>query len=289
MPSKYTLLAAVAAIVALPNAASARDGLPYIGIEGGVMKPDNLKLDYRLGSVAVDNGIVLEHETGFDADFILGYDFGFLRAEGELGWKRAGIEDVAVSPAVFATTARPAVDGRTRVFSAMANLLLDFGSDDGLQVYGGGGVGAARIDVDSSITGPGAPVGAGINGEDRSLAWQLIAGVRVPLGYNADLGLKYRFFNSKLKLNDANNGAAINDERVDGRFRSHSLLASLIFNLGARPVPIEPVQPAPPPPPPPPPPPATQTCPDGSVILATDPCPLPPPPPPAPEPAPVRG
>lgn len=33
--------------------------------------------------------------------------------------------------------------------------------------------------------------------------------------------------------------------------------------------------------PPPPPPPATQTCPDGSVILATSVCPAPPPPPPA--------
>ena len=42
-------------------------------------------------------------------------------------------------------------------------------------------------------------------------------------------------------------------------------------------------------PPPPPPPPATQTCPDGSVILATDACPAPPPPPPPPPPAPERG
>jgi iron complex outermembrane receptor protein len=43
------------------------------------------------------------------------------------------------------------------------------------------------------------------------------------------------------------------------------------------------------PPPPPPPPPATQTCPDGSVILATEACPVPPPPPPPPPPAPERG
>jgi TonB-dependent receptor len=52
--------------------------------------------------------------------------------------------------------------------------------------------------------------------------------------------------------------------------------------------------PTPPPPPamvapPPPPPPATQTCADGSVILATDVCPGPPPPPPAPTPEPERG
>jgi iron complex outermembrane receptor protein len=44
-----------------------------------------------------------------------------------------------------------------------------------------------------------------------------------------------------------------------------------------------------PPPPPPPAPPATQTCPDGSVILATETCPVPPPPPPPPPPAPERG
>ena len=49
---------------------------------------------------------------------------------------------------------------------------------------------------------------------------------------------------------------------------------------------------APPPvelPPPPPPPPATQTCADGSVILATETCPAAPSPPPPPPPAPERG
>ena len=49
----------------------------------------------------------------------------------------------------------------------------------------------------------------------------------------------------------------------------------------------EPVVEAPPPPPPAAP--ATQTCPDGSVILATDACPAPPPPPPPPAPEPERG
>jgi hypothetical protein len=54
--------------------------------------------------------------------------------------------------------------------------------------------------------------------------------------------------------------------------------------------PAPPVVEVPPPPPPPPPPPApTQTCPDGTVILATATCPAPPPPPPPPAPAPERG
>ena len=61
------------------------------------------------------------------------------------------------------------------------------------------------------------------------------------------------------------------------------------YKFGARAAPPPPPPPPAPPPPPPPAPPATQTCPDGSVILATAACPVPPPPPPPPAPAPERG
>ena len=66
------------------------------------------------------------------------------------------------------------------------------------------------------------------------------------------------------------------------------------FRLGAKFdfAPSEPMELAPPvmaPPPPPPAAPATQTCADGSVILATDACPTAPPPPPPPAPEPERG
>jgi iron complex outermembrane receptor protein len=70
---------------------------------------------------------------------------------------------------------------------------------------------------------------------------------------------------------------------------SNALFIGRYFRIGAR-VDLNP-RVAPPPvipavaPPPPPPAPATQTCPDGSVILATAVCPVPPPPPP---PAPVE-
>ncbi|MGZ2411258.1 iron complex outermembrane recepter protein [Sphingomonas sp. F9_3S_D5_B_2] len=64
-------------------------------------------------------------------------------------------------------------------------------------------------------------------------------------------------------------------------------IAGATFKFGAAPPPPPP--PPAPPPPPPPAAPATQTCADGSVILATDSCPLPPPPPPPPAPAPERG
>jgi opacity protein-like surface antigen len=284
--SKPVLLAA-ALLSLVPSAASARDGVPYIGFEGGAVKPEKIKLDYQLRALTVPNGITLKHKTGFDVDFIAGYDLGLVRAEAELGWKRAVLTGATVAPAIqFNNTGPLTVDGRTRAVSAMANLLLDFGKEDGLQVYAGGGAGLARVSLNNVISGPNVAAGRGVIGSDRSFAWQLIAGMRVPVSYNVDLGLKYRYFRTEFDLQDATNPAAI--ETVDGRFRSHSVLASLIFNLGRR------REVLPPPPvveaaPPPPAPPATQTCPDGTVILATDACPPPPPPPPPPPAAPERG
>ncbi len=75
---------------------------------------------------------------------------------------------------------------------------------------------------------------------------------------------------------------------------SDRLFIGRYFRIGAR-VDLDPAKKvaeyvAPPAPPPPPPEaPATQTCADGSVILATAACPAPPPPPPPPAPAPERG
>jgi outer membrane immunogenic protein len=84
--------------------------------------------------------------------------------------------------------------------------------------------------------------------------------------------------------------------KAEGRYANYKTNSSrltallglgVLFGPSAAPVEVAP-------PPPPPPPPATQTCPDGSVILATDVCPAPPAPPvyvppPPPEPAPERG
>ncbi|GAA4043127.1 hypothetical protein GCM10022281_25410 [Sphingomonas rosea] len=196
------------------------------------------------------------------------------------------------------------------VLSGMVNALLDLGGSNGVPAfYIGAGAGRARVKA--------------LGDRDSAWAYQGIAGVRFPISDNIDLGLKYRYFRTaKLDLDPVNTGfsqtftaavpnvattavpaptgssnvsftrSGVVSQDFNNRFSSHSLLASLIFNFGRT---AEMAPPPPPPPapvvetPPPPPPPATQTCPDGSVILATDACPVPPPPPPPPAPAPERG
>jgi len=83
--------AAMAALVAVPAAAAESDRGGYVGIEGGVWVPNDLHYDI----VASDGEGGLElnwdasRKIGYDIDLIGGYDWGMVRTELELGYKRA--------------------------------------------------------------------------------------------------------------------------------------------------------------------------------------------------------
>ncbi len=302
------LLLAATAVAALASPAMARDGAGYVGVEGGVLFPR--KSEYRVTSTQVQtvptgrgllgqtvtttsnsygNGFISDYRKGVDLDAIAGYDFGPIRVEGELGYKRTRARSLTASSTLVAgintapisgvTASSFAFANRTTVLSGMVNGLIDLAVAPGVSAYAGGGAGRARVKT--------------LGDRDTAFAWQLIAGVSTAVSPNIDLGLKYRYFqtarlgfNTAASFPGAGGSTSVSSFGERGRFRSHSVLASLIFNFGGAqqpPPPPPPVQVAPPPPPPPPPP-ATQTCPDGSVIDATAACPLPPPPPPPPPP-----
>ena len=285
---KRTCLALLAgSMIATP--ALARDKTLYLGIEGGVLWAKDVNLDLRTDSAQIgnqDDFVVIDHKMGYDVDAIFGYDGGMVRAELELGLKRASHDeyDFNFDPPGDGEILDETIDadGRTRYSSIMTNLLLDLGNEDGLSFYAGPGIGFAwgKYKIESSD-------GPAFSFKDGGVALQGIAGVRYAVSPNIDVGLKYRYFrSSRVKHGFDEDGEDFEGTELrGGRFKSHSLLATLTYNFASAPPP----PPPPPPPLPPPPPPATQTCPDGSVILTTDVCPLPPPPPPPPPPEPERG
>ncbi len=270
---KYLLAAAAVAAISTP--AGAQIG-PYVGVEGGLLFPrdGDIEIDVE-GDDDLDTDTSIDYKMGRDLDVIGGYDFGAFRLEGEIAWKRTRADEIEFEDdddGDLVELGNP----RVKVRSLMLNALGDFGASDGFGAYAGAGFGRARMRVGEA--------------SDRAWAWQLIAGVRTAITPNIDAGLKYRFLRTR-KFNfrddfefDPGEFVSINQET---RFSSHSLLASLIFNFGAPAAApyIAPVA-APPPPPVAP---ATQTCPDGSVIMATDFCPAPMAPPPPPPPSPERG
>ncbi len=134
----------------------------------------------------------------------------------------------------------------------------------------------------------GIPIGAGTTVDLRLPAYDLF---NLSAGLEFDSGLELVAYvnnvfdeNPKLSFDRERGGRARLGFNV-GQPRTIGLTVRQAF----RSAPPPPALYVPPPPPPPPPPAATQTCPDGSVIMATDVCPAPPPPPPPPPPAPERG
>jgi outer membrane protein OmpA-like peptidoglycan-associated protein len=248
----------------LATPAFARDGAWYVGGEFGAMIVEDIDID----SATTDNIITINHEYGYDGGLFVGYDLGGFRLEAEVAYKKAdlsGFTNLVVLPGEGPATfpgGRDFAGGSTSALSFMLNGMLDFGDDDGVSGFVGGGVGMARVKFNNQrVFANTAPF---LDDSDSRLAWQLFAGVRQAISDNIDVTVKYRFFNvPDIKLVAVTGGAGTVSQDVETRFRSHSLLGGLTFNFGGAeplPPPLPPPPPAPyvapPPPPPPPPPPA---------------------------------
>ncbi len=250
------------ASTAIASPALARDGAWYVELDGGPMIVEDIEFDLPAGA----NAVHVDHHKGYDFGGVVGYDFGFVRLEAEGSYRSADIRDLQIGAAGVTSIAGKtianttlAADGDSSVLSFMVNALADFGADDGIQGFAGGGVGVARTKFDGvtiNTSGPGF-----LDDSDSGFAWQLLAGIRAPLTDTIDVGLKYRFFNT------SNNDVVDSLGRdASAKWRSHSILGTIGFNFGGAPAPMQtcwdgtqlpmdatcPARPVPPPPPPPP-------------------------------------
>src|SRR5215213_9832171 len=117
-----SVFGAVTALV-LASPAFARDHSGYIGVDAGALFAKDTDIENDSGGIGYE--IDIEHKTGFDLDIIAGYDFGFIRAEGELSWKWASHKHYDI----FGLQIDESGDGETDVRSAMVNILGDIGGD----------------------------------------------------------------------------------------------------------------------------------------------------------------
>ena len=238
MMRKLAVVVALAS-TALASPALARDKAWYVGADFGGMIVENINYNIANASAVLSGTTTVNHDYGWDSDGVIGYDFGGFRLEAEVGYRTATVDSITSTGGtpLAGGTVLPAgtygyAGGRSSALSFMLNGLLDFGPDDGLQGFLGGGAGVARVKSRIDLNNQGST----LDDSDTVFAWQAIAGVRAPLTNHIDVSLKYRFFNAdKVKLTD------IAGSSYDGRFRSHSILGGLTYNFG---------EPAAPPPPP---------------------------------------
>ncbi len=267
---KLAVAMALASTALVATPALARDNAWYVGVDGGAMIVEDIKFD--IGTAAAAGTV--DHNYGYDVDGVIGYDLGRFRLEAEVGYKAATMDSYrsTVTTPVLNSAGRPAgvapgtfdyVGGRSSALSFMVNGLIDFGDDDGIQGFVGGGVGVARVKERAQLN----TRQNFLDDSDTVFAYQGLAGVRAPITKHIDASLKYRFFT-------ADNVKLVNvaGTSFNGKFRTHSLLGGLTYNFGEPPAPPPPPAPvAPPPPPPaeptPPPPPPAPVCSPGPFIV----------------------
>ena len=189
------------ASTALASPALARDNAWYIGAEFGPMIVEDLDLNVQNSDGETVDDMVVGTDYGFDGGGYVGYDFGAFRLEAEVSYRDADVDSLRVGPTGIADglgATAPAGDypanGGVDALAFMLNGMFDFGPDDGLQGYVGGGIGVARTSLSAQIYDNGTAV---IDDSSSDLAWQILAGVRAPLTDNLDVGLRYRMFTAE--------------------------------------------------------------------------------------------
>ncbi len=95
MMKRSCLLLLASSMLATP--AVARDKSLYVGVEGGLMWAKDVDLDLIFDDDDRINDILsIDHKMGYDLDALFGYDAGMVRAELELGYKRASFDEITV-------------------------------------------------------------------------------------------------------------------------------------------------------------------------------------------------
>src|SRR6476620_11073243 len=142
-------IAVALASTGMATPAVARDHSFSAVLEGGGMIVEDMHLGYKHDAgLNINDAYRVNFGTGFDIDAIAGYDFGFVRLEGEVAYKHAGVDSVNATlqaGPILPNNTGMLDGGSSRVMSFMLNALLDLGPDDGLQGYIGGGAGLASL------------------------------------------------------------------------------------------------------------------------------------------------
>src|SRR6266567_1959556 len=169
----FILLAALVT-PAISSAAPPRMG-PYFSGFAGIAIPSNTD------STAFDLNDRVEFDPGINVGGTAGFDFGYLRAEGELSYKHGEMSRVndRVNGVIYND-----IDGSIGALAMMGNLFVDLHNPGPITPYFGGGIGFAvmhQSDTFGTSTFSGARRELYRSDDDTVFAWQAGAGLEMAL------------------------------------------------------------------------------------------------------------
>jgi opacity protein-like surface antigen len=132
-------------------------------------------------------------DSGINLLGAVGCDYGSYRLEAEVGYQQNDFDAISVPDEVLLPAATAAAEGDVSILSLMANGYYDIDAG-GFEPYLSAGVGVAQVSVKDLAN---EFIDEELNAysvSETTLAWQVGAGVAVPIGGNVKLDARYRYF-----------------------------------------------------------------------------------------------
>ncbi len=196
MKRSIIVFAAMAALMipSICSAAPPRPG-PYVSGFAGISVPRDTEPNttaYSSSGTSTFNDSV-EFDPGVYTGGTVGFDYGFLRLEGELSYRYSDIKSVTDKNTSFSFHD---VDGNLGALSMMANAFFDLHNPSPITPYVGGGVGFAVLHMDSTtgVDSTGTRVLLYPSDDNAVFAYQVGAGMEIALNPIVSLDVGYRYF-----------------------------------------------------------------------------------------------
>lgn len=233
-----TALFAAAATIAIAPAAHAYEGL-YGAIGAGLSYLED-DLDVEASSAIFSFDSDQNTDNGIGVYTALGkYLSDGWRAELEFSYRNNDARSWTADIPNISAFPEGTMSGDISAYALMLNVIkdLDFISTGWVTPYIGGGIGFAHIDTEivaNRTNGLNGLNNLVVNDDDRTFAYQGIAGLAFGLAENLMLDISYRYFATKdPSFNGTLSG---NPFKYEGAYISHSAFAGLRWNFGAAPV-----------------------------------------------------
>lgn len=214
MKLRLFVMLSLAALL-IPEVASAippRPG-PYVSGFAGVAIPTTTTSSSEISGF---NDRV-EFNPGVNIGGTGGFDFGFMRFEGEVSYKHGEIDTVTERNPPGRSTSD--VDGRIGAVAMMANLFFDLRNPGPLTPYFGGGVGFAALHQSDTFGSFGKLYASD---DDAVFAYQVGGGMEIALNRMLSLDIGYRYFETSKATFNANTDF---ENRL--KFRTHNVAAGV--------------------------------------------------------------
>lgn len=220
------ILCSVSVATLMGNIAYAqeKEARPYLELNG--------YLSFLGTEKSQGNALQLQNKFKNGAGFagIIGYDFGDIRLEGEVGKHYHAPNSFNVTnDGGLGIVSGNASAGNSNATHFMVNAVYDFGKvlgDSDIEPFVGAGLGLAKVAWNDFT--PAGGTAAYTQGTDNVTAYQAFAGLRIPLAGNVDASLKYRY----LGTNDASRL-----DRLGNAFQSdykvHDIVVGITYFFGS--------------------------------------------------------